>query len=137
MAKRPLNLKVRIPPYRTPRNAWRRDIHKAVLESQKKAKVSYGTRDRLEIRARLYLHEHGLFFHDVDNRLKDIMDALQGRVGGTRTKKNRLRRPIIPNDSQVWRVTIEKGPPPGQSHGFGHLVIRKFKTNVHRTLGLS
>ena len=65
-------------------------------------------------------------FMDIDNRLKDIMDSLQGHVGGT-GKKQRLLKPIIQNDSQIYRVIIEKGLPPRQSHGLGHLIIRKYK----------
>ena len=63
--------------------------------------------------------------HDLDNRLKDIMDALQGRAGGG--KALRTLDPVIPNDRQVFKVTIEKMPPPRQSRGMGHLVIRRYK----------
>ena len=63
--------------------------------------------------------------HDVDNKLKDIMDALQGRAGGS--KKIRRSPPIIPNDKQIYRVTIEKALPPKQSKGLGHLVITRHK----------
>ncbi len=41
--------------------------------------------------------------HDIDNRLKDILDALQGRVGGSKGKKP--LKQIIPNDRQVFRLT--------------------------------
>jgi hypothetical protein len=34
--------------------------------------------------------------------LKDILDALQGRAGGS--KKIRRLAPLIPNDSQIYRV---------------------------------
>jgi len=61
----------------------------------------------------------------VDNRLKDIMDALQGRLGGP--KAVRRKRPVIVNDYQIWRVVIEKGEPPPQSQGFGHLTIRPYR----------
>jgi Holliday junction resolvase RusA-like endonuclease len=63
--------------------------------------------------------------HDVDNRLKDIMDALQGRAGGS--KKIKRWFPIIPNDKQIYRVTIEKALPPKQSKGLGHLMITRFR----------
>lgn len=53
------------------------------------------------------------------------MDALQGRVGGP--KAIRRLQQIIPNDHQIYRVVIEKMLPPGQSHGMGLLVIRKYK----------
>ena len=35
--------------------------------------------------------------------------------------------PIIANDSQIYRVTIEKRHPPKQSRGLGHLVIKNYK----------
>ena len=34
MPKRKLSLKVRIPEYKAPRNAWRRGIHGAVMEEK-------------------------------------------------------------------------------------------------------
>jgi hypothetical protein len=33
------------------------------------------------------------------------------------SKKRRLLKPIIPNDSQIYRVIAEKCLPPKQSHG--------------------
>jgi hypothetical protein len=64
---------------------------------------------------------------DVDNRLKDFLDALQGHVGGG-GKKQRMVRPLIPNDNQIFRVIAEKCLPPKQRrHGRGHLTIRKHK----------
>lgn len=62
-----------------------------------------------------------LEIHDVDNRLKDILDALQGRMGGS--KAVRMFAPIILNDRQVYRVVVSKSSPPGQSHGLGHVAV--------------
>jgi len=121
MAKRKIKLSMRIPPYETPRNAWRRKI----LKVAKKANITYRPSDKLQLKVRLYLGSVALSFHDVDNRLKDIMDALQGRVGGP--KKGRVRRHIVPNDHQIFRAIIEKSLPPKQSKGFGHLVVTKYK----------
>ncbi len=126
MAKRPLKLSIRIPPYRTPRNAWRRDLHQVVAQHQRRSAVSYRPDDKLEVQVRLYMNDVQLSFHDVDNRLKDILDALQGRVGGP--KKRRSLVPIIHNDRQVYRVIMEKSPSPPQSHGLGHLTIRRFRS---------
>lgn len=124
MAKRRLKIKVRIPPYITPRNKWRYYIHDAVQKIALERNIVYQEDDRLELNVKLYLNETAISFHDVDNRLKDIMDALQGRAGGS--KKNHTFSPIIPNDHQVFRVTIEKIKPPKQSHEMGHLIIRKY-----------
>ena len=126
MAKRPLKLTLRIPPYETPRNAWRKRLHQVVLKRQRKSPVRYTEKDKLEVDVRLYIKGTGLTMHDVDNRLKDILDALQGRAGGP--KRRRTLEPIIPNDRQIYRVIMEKGLPPWQSKGFGHLTIRKFGT---------
>lgn len=123
MPKRPLSLKVRIPPYRSPRNAWRNKIHACVWKAMERAGVTYRDSDRLEVHVRLYLDPNALTINDVDNRLKDVLDALQGRTGGP--KRLHPLRAIVPNDRQVYRVTIEKGVPPKQSGGFGHLVVRK------------
>ena len=126
MAKRPLNLTIRIPPYENPRNAWRKKLHQIVLERQRDSAVQYLQSDKLEVAVRLYISGSALGVHDVDNRLKDILDALQGRAGGPKVRRSLL--PIIPNDRQVYRVIIEKAEPPHQSKGFGHLTIRKFRT---------
>lgn len=124
MPKRPLKLTLRIPPYKGPRNQWRRKLHEIVLEKQTESPVRYAETDKLEIRVRLYIEGAALAMHDVDNRLKDIMDALQGRAGGSKAKRRIVA--IIPNDRQIYRVIMEKGPPPKQSHGLGHLTIRRF-----------
>lgn len=125
MAKRPKTLRVRIPPYVHPRTSWRKSLHAEMLAAAKTRGIVYSSRDKLELSVILYLDQVQLRFHDVDNRLKDIMDALQGRAGGP----NAVRRlqPLVPNDHQIYRVMIEKRPPPGQSHGLGHLVVRKYR----------
>jgi len=124
MAKRKTKLTIRIPPYEPPRNTWRQEIHRIASLEAKRAEVSYRPSDKLELRVRLYLKDGGLFSHDLDNRLKDIMDALQGRAGGS--KKVHTLPAIIPNDRQVFRIVIEKSLPPKQSKGFGHLLVTKY-----------
>lgn len=127
MPKRPLKLTIRIPAYEKPRNTWRRAIHRAVVKRQKDSPVQYSPEDRLEVVLRLYFASNrAAEIHDVDNRLKDCLDALQARVGGS--KAIRTLKPIIPNDRQVWRVLIEKDVAPKQSRGgLGHLTIRRYK----------
>ena len=126
MPKRPLKLKIRIPEYKNPRNSWRRAIHEAVMEVQGATSVKYSPEDRLEVTLMLYFTDgRAAEIHDVDNRLKDCLDALQGRVGGTKTKAMRALDPIIPNDRQIWRVVVEKAVAPKQARGRGHLTIRR------------
>jgi Holliday junction resolvase RusA-like endonuclease len=135
MARRRQTLRIRIPPYRYPRNEWRRAIHAELSKAVTAQAVEYRPEDKLELIVTLYITEDKIGWHDVDNRLKDIMDALQGRAGGP--KWERSLRLIVPNDHQIHKVTIEKRTPPPQSHGLGHLIIRKHEETanqgVHRT----
>jgi Holliday junction resolvase RusA-like endonuclease len=88
MPKRPLKLTIRIPNYAAPRNRWRKAIHRAVAEQQKNTLVKYEPDDKLEIVLWLYFDkERATLIHDVDNRLKDCLDALQGRVGGPKGER--------------------------------------------------
>jgi Holliday junction resolvase RusA-like endonuclease len=121
--KRRLTLHVRIPPYGPPRNEWRRKLHRAIVAEQKRRHVRYGKADRLELDIKLYIPGRSLESHDVDNRLKDVMDALQGRAGGP--KSERVLAAVIPNDRQIYRVTMVKSAPPKQSLGSGHLTVRR------------
>jgi Holliday junction resolvase RusA-like endonuclease len=83
--------------------AWRRDIYRAI-------KAAAGTRqldgEQLECDVVLYMSSERLTINDVDNLLKHIFDALQGRLGGPKGGKRRWA--LIPNDYQISRVTIEK-----------------------------
>jgi len=135
MAKHRQTLRVRIPPYKHPRNEWRRTIHAELIKASTSQAVSYRAEDTLELLVTLYMPENQLRWHDVDNRLKDIMDALQGRAGGPKSKHGLA--PIIPNDHQIQKVTIEKRTPPPQSHGWGHLTIRKKKETANQRLYLT
>ncbi|OGK82671.1 MAG: hypothetical protein A2X53_08810 [Candidatus Rokubacteria bacterium GWA2_70_23] len=130
MPKRPMKLSIRIPEYAPPRNTWRKAIHRAVVERQSTSPVRYEPTDRLELSLRLYFTGgRAAEIHDVDNRLKDCLDALQGRVGGTKTKAGRTLKAIVPNDRQIWRVVVQKSRAPKNSHGRGHLTIRKLSSD--------
>ena len=123
MAKRKFKVKFRIPPYVTPRNDWRRLIYKAARTEMQARRVTYRSDDRLAVEVVLYLDGGAIRFHDVDNRLKDVLDALQGRMGGP--KAVRRQQPLIPNDNQIFRVAVTKMQPPPQSHGLGHVTITR------------
>jgi hypothetical protein len=135
MGKRRQTLRVRIPPYFHPRNEWRRAIHAELIKAVSVDDVVYANTDTLELVITLYIPKSKIGWHDVDNRLKDIMDALQGRAGGAKSKHSLSA--IVPNDHQIHKVTIEKRTPPQQSCGMGHLIIRKYReaagTNRQRT----
>ena len=121
MPKRPLKLLARIPPYRHPRNVWRKDIHEAV--GKRLGEVRYLKSDKLEVEILIYMTEREMAAHDVDNLAKDVLDTLQGRAGGP--KKVRRLEQIIPNDNQIYRLVVEKRTPPPQSHRRGHVKIRR------------
>jgi Holliday junction resolvase RusA-like endonuclease len=125
MAKPRQKLKFRLPKYVTPRNAWRKEIYDVALKAANDQGVEYGPEVKLAVEVKLYLHGRALEIHDVDNRLKDILDALQGRMGGS--KAVRKFEPIILNDRQVYRVIVNKSSPPGQSHGLGHVVVTRLR----------
>ncbi len=61
--------------------------------------------------------------HDVDNRLKDVLDALQGRAGGSKVSHD--LDPIIPNDRQIYRVSVEKSPRTDRKRPRGKVILRK------------
>lgn len=80
MAKRPLKLSVRIPNFRTDARLWRRAIHSAVADVQKRRDVSYTKNDKLQVEICFYLRNPKLTILDLDNRVKDVCDALQGFI---------------------------------------------------------
>ncbi|OPZ27275.1 MAG: Endodeoxyribonuclease RusA [Lentisphaerae bacterium ADurb.BinA184] len=121
MTKHRTRIHFRIPPYRAPRHAWRRHIWEAAWEAARAAGAEYRASDRLKVSVVLYFEGAALGRHDVDNRTKDVLDALQGRVGGP--KRERPCGPLIPNDSQVWQLCVAKRPPPRQSGGCGHVTV--------------
>jgi len=118
-------LKVKLPPYETPRNAWRKKIHSAVARSMETANVKYSKDDRLVLEIELYMTERMLGFHDVDNRLKDVLDALQGRMGGPKNIHEHAK--LIPNDRQIFQVVIQKVVVPNGSTEGGRLTIRRMR----------
>lgn len=106
------------PGYSRGRNEWRKAIHRAVADTMRSAKVVFVEHDDLSVDVKLVMTETHFRFNDVDNRLKDVLDALQTRVGGP--KAVRSLPTLIPNDKQVVRASVEKaqGANPG-----GHVTI--------------
>ncbi len=76
----------------------------------------------VEVLAELKSRQVG--FHDLDNLLKQIFDALQGRLGGP--KGSGPRPQIIANDSQIFRVTMEKRLVSDAKPASVRIVIRPF-----------
>ena len=78
MAKHGLKLGARIPNFMKDSEAWRRGIHAAVSTSPGTQQCQYSDKDKLDVEIRLHLRNPKLTILDLDNRLKDIFDALQG-----------------------------------------------------------
>jgi hypothetical protein len=116
---------LQLPSYLAPKLEWRKALLSAVRAKKRACSIGYTESDRLALSIRLYLIGRNLDRIDVDNRLKDVMDALQGQIGGGGKKIKKPRDPIIRNDRQVWRVTIEKvkRPPKLKPTAGGHLTI--------------
>jgi hypothetical protein len=62
---------------------------------------------------------------DIDNRLKEVFDALQGFIGDK--GKHGILKKIIPDDNQIYRVVAEKRlPPKGKRDALSTIVIRRY-----------
>jgi hypothetical protein len=125
MAKRRFTISATLPAYAPPRNEWRRRVHAAVLEAQTFRGVGYGESDQLELRISLFLGQRDLDIHEIDERLKDIVDALEGRIAGRRSR--RRIAPIVSTE-QVKRVILEKLERWSQrGRPFGLLTIARYR----------
>ena len=120
-----MKFKIRLPEYSYPRNRWRKNVYNSVQKKLHACGVTKMKYERIELKLVLYFDKTKIKFVDVDNRLKDVMDALQARWGSKITKKK--FNPLIENDNSIYKVTVEKRIPPIQSKGLGHLLIKKMK----------
>jgi Holliday junction resolvase RusA-like endonuclease len=130
MSKRARTLTALIPTYQRDRSEWRRHILTSVLSARDRSGVSYRSQEPLEVVVLLYLKKgkrHHI--HDVDNRLKDVLDALQGRFGGPKSHRAAVR--LIDNDNQVCRIVMEKQPIPKmfRDDAGGRLLIRPYRAH--------
>ena len=132
MPKKSRTIRVKLPGYQKDRSRWRQRILDAVLE----AGITYDEDEPLEVVVLLYMTKgKRIAIHDVDNRLKDILDALQGRFGSRRARKR-----LIENDNRVHRAVIEKQPIPKvlSEDAGGYLLIRPYRPRrwpLQRTTG--
>lgn len=122
MAKRRFSITVQLPAYARPRNEWRRKVHSAVLEAQTRRGVGYQDADRLEIRISLAL-DGALNIHEIDERIKDVVDALGGRIAGPRSR--RRIAPIV-TDEQIRRIVLERARR-GRGRTLGELAIARHR----------
>ena len=124
MAKRRFTISATLPAYAPPRNEWRRRVHAAMLEAQTFRGVGYRENDQLELRVSLY-GPRELDIHEVDERTKDIVDALEGRIAGRRSR--RRIAPIV-STGQVRRLVLEHQPSgPRRGRPFGLVTIARYR----------
>lgn len=125
MAKRRFSITVPLPAYARPRNEWRRRVHAAVLDAQTRRGVGYRDADRVEVRITLFLRERPLALDEVDERLKDVIDSLEGRIAGPRSR--RRIAPIIPSPDQIQRIVLERSGARGRRGALGELAISRYR----------
>ena len=96
-----------------------------MLDAQTRRGVGYRDSDQLEVRVTLFLRERPLDVHDIDERVKDVIDALEGRIAGPRSR--RRIAPIIPSPAQIQRIVLEKAATRGRRGALGELAISRYR----------
>jgi hypothetical protein len=124
VAKRRFSITVQLPAYARPRNEWRRRVHAAALEALARRGVGYHDADRLELRLALALDGRPLAVHAIDERVKDVIDALGGRIAGPRSR--RRIAPIV-GDDQIARIVLERTTRRGRGRALGELAIARYR----------
>jgi Holliday junction resolvase RusA-like endonuclease len=123
-----------LPAYRTDRREWRQDILGCARGALKGRDEKWSADGPFEVVLLLYFTKGKQYDkHDVDNRLKDVLDALQGAFYAKVNGKLRAENRVIRNDRSVCRVIVEKQEMPkkyknrpGKAPG-GRLLVRAYK----------
>jgi hypothetical protein len=84
------------------------------------------------VRISLPLGDRPLDIHEIDERVKDVIDALEGRIAGPRSR--RRIAPIVPSSDQIRRIVLEKEPGQARRRALGELAISRFLAR-RRTAG--
>lgn len=100
-------------------------MHAAILEAQTFRGVGYRESDQLELRVSIFLPSRPLDLHDVDERVKDIIDALEGRIAGRRSR--RRIAPIVAT-GQIRRVILERDTRSLRGRPFAVLTISRYRS---------
>jgi len=129
VAKRRFSITLQLPAYARPRNEWRRRVHAAALEALARRGVGYHDADRLELRLSMALDERPLAVDAIDDRVKDVIDALGGRIAGPRSR--RRIAPIVADD-QIARIVLEKTARRGRGRALGELAISRYRSRRRR-----
>ncbi|HUQ41279.1 MAG TPA: hypothetical protein VM052_02140 [Candidatus Limnocylindrales bacterium] len=96
-----------------------------MLEAQTMRGVGYRESDQLELRVSIFLGQRMLDLHEIDERMKDIIDALEGRIAGRRSR--RRIAPIV-STGQVRRLIIEKDARTLRGRPFAVLTISRYRS---------
>jgi len=99
-------------------------MHAAVLEAKTFRGVGYRESDQLELRLSLFLGQRDLDVHDTDEHVKDVVDALEGRIAGRRSR--RRIAPIVLS-GQVRRIILEKDTRSLRGRPFAQLTISRYR----------
>jgi Holliday junction resolvase RusA-like endonuclease len=129
MPKSKATLKITLPVWGGKGSAyeWRRKVLLRLNKESESSGANFARNALVEVDALVHMvrSRKGAEAHDVDNVLKHICDALQGRLGGPKNKRRRDR--LIKNDRQVMKVTIEKKYLSKKNKSGGRLKVRPFK----------
>lgn len=109
-----------------PKPAWRREIHRRMLSEKVAGRVAiFGTSERLDLEIEVILPGRLVNLVDLDNLQKDIFDALQGRLGRATEGGPKRHKRLVPNDHQIYRLTMVKREGDAGSEG-GTVKVRRF-----------
>jgi Holliday junction resolvase RusA-like endonuclease len=122
-----------LPVYESDRKAWRREILTCARRAIHERFRTWSNVGPFEVVVLLYLTKGKQYDkQDVDNRLKDVLDGLQGAYSTKAEGKKRAKRRVIKNDASVCRVVVEKQHVPmkyrnrpGETPG-GRLIVRGY-----------
>jgi hypothetical protein len=104
-------------------------VHAAVLDELARRGVGYQAADRLELRLALALEGRSLSVHAIDERVKDVIDALGGRIAGPRS--TRRIAPVV-GDDQITRIVLEKAATRRRGRALGQLAIARYRARARR-----
>ena len=89
MATQATRLRINLPPFKSGRTEWRRLVHRAILGAKLSSGVRFVQGQPVAVTVRLLLPPAKFHGVDLDNRVKHIMDALQGAIAGEGKKTRR------------------------------------------------
>ena len=122
-------LRMVLPKYGTPAFEWKLAIHGAAMAASEQQSVKFLVNEPLEVEIVLHMRG-GLAKRDVDNRVKQVLDALQGKLGQAGKKPG-----LFLDDNQVFRIVAETRRLPAdlpKSHG-GWLTVVTYNADQAAT----